>query len=254
MEKIRVNIAENVDLLLTKDEIEKLIKKLETVDGHSKVQVTKKEAPAQKNTKISYIYRDASNYKIWEYVVLKGTLNPKEHQAFIDLINKDDTFFPEHFGLNAPTFVGLGYAPYDDDPKYHELMGIEAVEQPATSEMTIQEFVALWKKEHGTKNTLITYVYEDIYGHRLYASEVLLGAFESTAHQEFADAVSKDPKFFPKHFGMKCPVFDPGFYKFMGVDPDFHRVVYISSVTMDNTIDMTVEDFYELWKMEHGNG
>ena len=96
------------------------------------------------NTKISYMYRDAANYKIFIEEIVTGEVPSEYVNDLEDQFDKNvdlEEFYPARLGLNADTFVDRGYAPYDDDPTCHELMCMEYTTEPATVKMTAADIV-----------------------------------------------------------------------------------------------------------------
>lgn len=95
----------------------------------------------QENTRVHYMYRDASNYKIGLDEILQGRLTENNMKTF----NKKQegiNFHPAELGFNAETFVDLGYDPHEDDPDCHEFCWLEYTTERATvSNLTIEEFV-----------------------------------------------------------------------------------------------------------------
>ena len=62
------------------------------------------------NTKISYLYRDASNYKVGNTAVVAGEISEKDQKyIFGHCLDDDEWFIPHKVGLPEKTFVDLGY-------------------------------------------------------------------------------------------------------------------------------------------------
>lgn len=61
------------------------------------------------NTKISYLYIDADNYKVWNEVVIKGVLTVVHKQVIQKCLLDGEYFIPRAVGLPEKTFVDLGY-------------------------------------------------------------------------------------------------------------------------------------------------
>lgn len=98
------------------------------------------------NTHVSYMYRDGSNYKLQAEAILKGSLTQEEiDEIFKKTQDKVFTgshfFYPGNIGLHAPTFVSEGYAEYDDDPDWHELLEVYPTDKEATCEVTAAAFL-----------------------------------------------------------------------------------------------------------------
>ena len=131
------------------------------------------------NTMITYMYRDGSNYKIHCEEVIHGTLTKQEIAEIVaisvlcgngtpfDAITEADIdemsdyletdmsdcyFYPEVCGLPAPTFVSEGYAPYEDDPDWHELCEITETDRKPTCEVSAAEFLAAFRNRSAVKS------------------------------------------------------------------------------------------------------
>ena len=70
------------------------------------------------NTKISYLYRDADNYKQYNECIVAGTLSAKQICTILDCCDMGEYFIPRHVGLPErrfdptilkPTIVGLSW-------------------------------------------------------------------------------------------------------------------------------------------------
>ena len=102
-----------------------------------------------KNTVIKYMYRDAANYKLFFEEVVAG-LVPQTYVDELSALGEDldfMEFYPEKVGLPAPTFVDIGYAPYDDDPTCHELIGLDYTEREPTVDMTAEQLIDALKQD-----------------------------------------------------------------------------------------------------------
>lgn len=56
------------------------------------------------NTKLSYLYRDADNYKVWNECVLEGTLTQEQKQKILDSRFDGEWFIPHLVGLPEKQF------------------------------------------------------------------------------------------------------------------------------------------------------
>lgn len=56
------------------------------------------------NTKIEYLYRDASNYKVWNECVIRGEISEEQIETIISCLNCGEYFIPEQVGLPANRF------------------------------------------------------------------------------------------------------------------------------------------------------
>ena len=109
------------------------------------------------NTKVNYLYRDASNYKTYNEAVLKGTLTENQVQRIYNALDSGLYFIPHQVGLDEDRGRGSYYT--DDDHcwfelelraddygnvEYDELEGdftLELTKAPPTVNMTAMEFV-----------------------------------------------------------------------------------------------------------------
>jgi hypothetical protein len=95
------------------------------------------------NTRLSYLYRDACNYKKFNDIVISGMIEEKR----IELLLKDKLFF-------IPSEVGLPDLQGDflsvDDHIWHELEKIELTDDPPTinidANTLIKKFKAAFRK------------------------------------------------------------------------------------------------------------
>lgn len=91
------------------------------------------------NTRFSYLYRDACNYKKFNDVVLSGIIQEKQ----IEPLLKDKIFF-------IPSDVGLPDLQDDtfsvDDHIWHELEKIELTEEPANTELKASFLIRKFQK------------------------------------------------------------------------------------------------------------
>ena len=93
------------------------------------------------NTKFSYLYRNASNYKKFNDVVINGALNLDDIEPYL----KDGTFF-------IPSEVGLDDLQNDpftsEDHIWHEIEEIESTIDQSTVELNYSTLIKNFKKAH----------------------------------------------------------------------------------------------------------
>ncbi|MCP4050029.1 MAG: hypothetical protein GY730_04915 [bacterium] len=114
------------------------------------------------NTLISYLYRDADNYKVHRDEVLQGILSPEQKQAMFSKCDGDNEFVPEDVGLNALQEELQAYdsQDWDSDHPIHELQKIENTKQEPTITMTAQEIyskfigIEAWDSEKAVQHIL----------------------------------------------------------------------------------------------------
>lgn len=98
------------------------------------------------NTRISYLYRDAANYKVHNACVIRGEVTEEQIAVIANSLMDREYFKPSMVGLPETTFVDLGYRAYDDDPDFFELGSngdlsgsFEETDLPFDVDMTGQE-------------------------------------------------------------------------------------------------------------------
>lgn len=71
------------------------------------------------NSKFKYMYRDASNYKQFGYVIFRGKFAPQDIDRVIGNLHEGDFFIPEHVGLQSlqEKFESVSI----DDHPWHEI-------------------------------------------------------------------------------------------------------------------------------------
>lgn len=93
-----------------------------------------------KNTKINYLYRDASNYKVHNEVVVAGQFTEQQKEKIINCLEDEENFVPSQVGLPEKRFEQEN----DDDHPWFELRedGFEETEEDPTIEMTAMQLYA----------------------------------------------------------------------------------------------------------------
>lgn len=72
------------------------------------------------NTKIGYMYRDGSNYKQYNEVIIAGTLTQQEKNDIVKALDEGQYFIPSQVGLCDLQERMIAF-PNDDDHVWHEL-------------------------------------------------------------------------------------------------------------------------------------
>lgn len=100
------------------------------------------------NTKISYLYRDASNYKVPNECIVRGLLTDEQTKAILDCLDVDN-FIPSQVGLPERRFDRFDP---EEDTCWFELYesGFDPTDAEATVDMSVEELVSrfLSKKNH----------------------------------------------------------------------------------------------------------
>lgn len=93
------------------------------------------------NTEFTYLYRDASNWKQFETIILEGEMSTEDIDLIMSRLEDEDLFLPEQVGLQRlqHRWGKLN----EDDHAYHELNreDIKIVDLPSTTPMTAKELV-----------------------------------------------------------------------------------------------------------------
>ena len=99
--------------------------------------------PIQRNTRLNYLYRDASNYKTGNTVVLKGVMTDEmfaEMQSCCE--DGHELFVPEQLGLD----LIRDWQTTEDDHPYAELEDYELVPDKPTTDMTVEELLEKFRE------------------------------------------------------------------------------------------------------------
>lgn len=93
------------------------------------------------NTRMNYLYRDASNYKVWNEAVFEGEITPEEIDMISDSLEDGMYFIPEQIDLPVVRFGTIT----EDDHCYCELneldprYSFELTDEIPTEDRTIHE-------------------------------------------------------------------------------------------------------------------
>ena len=92
------------------------------------------------NTKISYLYRDASNYKVPNECIVRGLLTDEQTKAILDCLDMDN-FIPSQVGLPERRFDRFDP---EEDTCWFELYesGFEPTDAEATVDLSADELVS----------------------------------------------------------------------------------------------------------------
>lgn len=93
------------------------------------------------NTALSYLYRDASNYKQHADVIFSGALTLDEAHQLLNAMDEEDSFVPSAVGLNdLQDMMCSDWDPEEDHP-LHEIDGLALTDKQATETQTAQAFL-----------------------------------------------------------------------------------------------------------------
>ena len=93
---------------------------------------------ARVNTKISYLYRDADNYKMRHEVVIAGGMSEEQEKAIEDSLDEGVYFIPSQVGLPDDRFGSVTEA----DHPWFEWVGVEPTANRPTLHVTAEELTA----------------------------------------------------------------------------------------------------------------
>lgn len=97
--------------------------------------------PDVSNTRVDWMYSDASNYKQHSSVVLPGVPDPADLARLQTLVDNGEAFLPGQVGLEP--LYGQNESHYDDDHIWHELTEIRITDQVADrTDLTAAAFAA----------------------------------------------------------------------------------------------------------------
>lgn len=100
-----------------------------------------------KNTKISYLYRDASNYKKWNEAVLEGVITDDQIDSIIGCLECGEYFIPKQVGLPETRFEKVT----SDDHCWFELNrdSFALTDEEADIDMDVGELVRAFIEAFG---------------------------------------------------------------------------------------------------------
>ena len=107
------------------------------------------------NTKMYYLYRDASNYKTTNVAIIEGEISKEQIAEIIGCLDEGEYFIPSAVGLDEERFGS-----WDDecDHYFFELNedDFELTEESGTVGMTVEELVEAFKKMKGRWGERVT--------------------------------------------------------------------------------------------------
>lgn len=104
------------------------------------------------NTKISFLYRDGSNYKSYNSVIVAGTFTDDEINQILDCLDSGDYFIPEQIGFPVERFGSIT----EDDHCWCELTAydFEPTEDAPTVEMSADDVLKAFLAAKGNWDVL----------------------------------------------------------------------------------------------------
>ena len=99
------------------------------------------------NTKIFYLYRVASNFKVLNACVIRGPITNDEIERILESCNRSEAFIPRVVGMPEKRFSSISQ---DDQPWFEfldESSFTETAEEP-TLDITAAELAAQFQKAH----------------------------------------------------------------------------------------------------------
>ena len=100
-----------------------------------------------RNTEITYLYRDADNYKVWNSCRVKGVITPEQVQQIVKCCDSGEFFIPEKVGLPEETFGSWTEA----DHPWFEIIPeqFHETDQEEQVDLTVDQLVANFQKCEG---------------------------------------------------------------------------------------------------------
>lgn len=100
------------------------------------------------NTKIKYLYRDASNYKAYNEVIIKGKISPEQINQIMECLDDGEYFIPCQIGFPE---IRVGKVDPEVDHCWFELekSSFKCTSEQETVEITADELVQAFKKATG---------------------------------------------------------------------------------------------------------
>ena len=100
------------------------------------------------NTKITYLYRDANNWKQHNCVVVKGGVTPEQVKSIVSCLHDNEYFIPSCVGMPETRFSAIT----EDDHPWFELTENDFLLtlEKTTLDVSIDELVARFQKAHDT--------------------------------------------------------------------------------------------------------
>lgn len=98
-----------------------------------------------RNTLIDYTYRDLSNNKVHDCVILAGRLTEPQIETILGTLFEKEKFIPGQVGLNDLQTKFESSRGWDDqeDQVWHELRSIQYIDRRPTGPK-VDEFMAAW--------------------------------------------------------------------------------------------------------------
>lgn len=91
------------------------------------------------NTRINYLYRDASNYKVLNSAVIRGELSEEDQRTILSCLEDGEYFIPSQVGLDEERFGSWT----EDDHCWFELEpGFAEPTNATPSNLTCEQLVA----------------------------------------------------------------------------------------------------------------
>lgn len=91
----------------------------------------------ENNTRFSYLYRDASNYKQANAVVVRGAFQGSDEEAIVASLNDEEYFIPRQIGLPEERFDNLS----EHDHCWFEYVELCLTDAKPTIDLSIAQLV-----------------------------------------------------------------------------------------------------------------
>ena len=89
------------------------------------------------NTLITYLYRDACNYKVHNEAVVKGLITQEQEQRILNSLQEGEYFIPHLVGLPEKRFA----TETEDDHPFFEYQSVSHTNKPISCDRDVEELV-----------------------------------------------------------------------------------------------------------------
>lgn len=90
-------------------------------------------------TVMEYLYRDASNYKVWGSILLEGAFTHQDEAALRSELDSGEYFIPSKVGIEdlQSQIWSAGFPPNADDHEFHEFVELRPATDDDLKDMTV---------------------------------------------------------------------------------------------------------------------
>lgn len=93
--------------------------------------------PEEINTQFSYLYRDGSNYKVWNSCIISGKMKENEYEQIKQCCEEELYFIPAEVGLPEQRFSDVT----EDDHPWFELVDYEPTLKKPDVDLSVKQLI-----------------------------------------------------------------------------------------------------------------